>query len=56
MVEMGLLVPILETLQSGDPTVQCNSCACAAMLASSGMCVFIHAQVGVPGDEKCFCL
>ncbi|XP_062326137.1 uncharacterized protein LOC134027035 [Osmerus eperlanus] len=35
VVEMGLLVPILETLQSGDPTVQCNSCACAAMLASS---------------------
>ncbi|KAJ8291163.1 hypothetical protein GJAV_G00022140 [Gymnothorax javanicus] len=33
--EMGLLEPILDLLESGDLTVQCNSCACMAMLAMS---------------------
>ncbi|XP_044230260.1 vacuolar protein 8-like [Thunnus albacares] len=35
VIEMGILVPILELFQSGDPTAQCHSCACVAMLASS---------------------
>uniref|UniRef100_A0A3Q0SDH1 Vacuolar protein 8 n=1 Tax=Amphilophus citrinellus TaxID=61819 RepID=A0A3Q0SDH1_AMPCI len=35
VIEMGMLVPILELFQSGDPTAQCHSCACVAMLASS---------------------
>ncbi|XP_041828397.1 vacuolar protein 8-like [Melanotaenia boesemani] len=35
MIEMGMLVPILELFKSGDPTAQCHSCACVAMLASS---------------------
>ncbi|XP_062426858.1 uncharacterized protein LOC134137799 [Rhea pennata] len=35
VVQMGLLEPILELLESGDPTVQCNSCACAMTLAIS---------------------
>ncbi|KAG2467392.1 VAC8 protein, partial [Polypterus senegalus] len=35
VVQMGLLEPILELLGSGDQTVQCNSCACVAMLATS---------------------
>ncbi|CAK6966002.1 uncharacterized protein LOC128375855 [Scomber scombrus] len=34
-IEMGILIPILELFQSGDPTAQCHSCACVAMLASS---------------------
>ncbi|KAM4625069.1 uncharacterized protein ACJ7VT_003550 isoform 1-T1 [Polymixia lowei] len=33
--EMGMLEPVLEMFQSGDPTVQCHSCACLVMLASS---------------------
>ena len=33
---IGMLVPLLEMLQSGYPTVQRNSCQCAALLASSG--------------------
>ncbi|KAM7403457.1 hypothetical protein PAMA_004084 [Pampus argenteus] len=35
VIEMGMLIPILELFQSGDPTAQCHSCACVAMLASS---------------------
>lgn len=35
VVRMGMLVPVLEMFQSADPTVQCNSSACVAMLASS---------------------
>ncbi|KAI1895772.1 hypothetical protein AGOR_G00110220 [Albula goreensis] len=35
VVEMGILDPILDLLESEDPTVQCNSCACVAMLATS---------------------
>ncbi|KAJ8399447.1 hypothetical protein AAFF_G00411590 [Aldrovandia affinis] len=35
VVEMGMLEPILDMLESGDPTLQCNSCACVAMLANS---------------------
>ncbi|XP_009687166.2 uncharacterized protein [Struthio camelus] len=35
VVQMGLLEPILELLESGDPTVQCNSCACTMTLAIS---------------------
>ncbi|MEQ2220417.1 hypothetical protein ILYODFUR_005263 [Ilyodon furcidens] len=35
VIEMGMLVPLLELFQSGDPTAQCHSCACVAMLASS---------------------
>ncbi|RXM99449.1 Vacuolar protein 8 [Acipenser ruthenus] len=35
VVEMGMLEPILELLESGDPTVQCNSCACVATLTTS---------------------
>ncbi|KAM7376199.1 hypothetical protein PAMP_005942 [Pampus punctatissimus] len=35
VIEMGMLVPILELFQSDDPTAQCHSCACVAMLASS---------------------
>ena len=37
IVEMGVLEPILDLLESGDLTVQCNSCACVAMLATSGL-------------------
>ncbi|XP_048387230.1 uncharacterized protein LOC125452618 isoform X4 [Stegostoma tigrinum] len=35
VVQVGLLEPILELLRSGDATVQCNSCACVATLATS---------------------
>ncbi|KAM4542073.1 uncharacterized protein PAE49_018842 isoform 2-T2 [Odontesthes bonariensis] len=35
VIEMGMLAPILELFQSGDPAAQCHSCACVAMLASS---------------------
>ncbi|XP_043542008.1 vacuolar protein 8-like isoform X2 [Chiloscyllium plagiosum] len=35
VVQVGLLEPILELLHSGDATVQCNSCACVATLATS---------------------
>lgn len=33
---MGVLVPMLEMFQSCDVAAQCHSCACVAMLASSG--------------------
>lgn len=36
VVEMDLLEPILELLESDDITVQGNSCACLMMLADSG--------------------
>ncbi|XP_010123026.1 PREDICTED: vacuolar protein 8-like [Chlamydotis macqueenii] len=35
VVQMGLLEPILDLLESEDPTVQCNSCACTMILAIS---------------------
>ncbi|KAM8913701.1 LOW QUALITY PROTEIN: uncharacterized protein AB9W97_005864 [Spinachia spinachia] len=35
VIEMGMLVPILELIQSGDATARCHSCACVAMLVSS---------------------
>ncbi|XP_029901003.1 vacuolar protein 8-like [Myripristis murdjan] len=35
VIEMGMLAPLLEMFQSGDPTAQCHSCACVAVLASS---------------------
>ncbi|XP_029878994.1 vacuolar protein 8-like isoform X4 [Aquila chrysaetos chrysaetos] len=35
VVQMGLLEPILDLLESEDPTVQCNSCACTMILAVS---------------------
>ncbi|XP_030912133.1 vacuolar protein 8-like [Geospiza fortis] len=35
VVQMGLLEPILDLLESEDPTVQCNSCACIMTLAVS---------------------
>ncbi|XP_072189806.1 uncharacterized protein [Excalfactoria chinensis] len=35
VVQMGLLEPILDLLESEDPTVQCNSCACTMTLAVS---------------------
>nr|XP_006123909.2 vacuolar protein 8-like [Pelodiscus sinensis] len=35
VVQMGLLEPILELLESCDSTVQCNSCACIMTLAVS---------------------
>ncbi|KAM9709011.1 uncharacterized protein ACNS7B_001115 isoform 2-T2 [Menidia menidia] len=35
VIEMGMLVPILELFQSGDPAAQCHSCACVALLATS---------------------
>ncbi|XP_053792965.1 uncharacterized protein LOC128784985 isoform X3 [Vidua chalybeata] len=35
IVRMGLLEPILDLLESEDPTVQCNSCACIMTLAVS---------------------
>ncbi|KAG8444443.1 hypothetical protein GDO86_009574 [Hymenochirus boettgeri] len=35
VVQMGLLEPILELLESGDSAVQCNSCACIMTLAIS---------------------
>ncbi|XP_031957977.1 vacuolar protein 8-like isoform X3 [Corvus moneduloides] len=35
VVQMGLLEPILDLLESEDPTVQCNSCACVMTLAVS---------------------
>ncbi|XP_029452361.1 vacuolar protein 8-like isoform X2 [Rhinatrema bivittatum] len=35
VVQVGLLEPILELLESGDSTVQCNSCACIMTLAMS---------------------
>lgn len=37
VIETGMLVPLLELFQSGDPMAQCHSCACVAMLASSGL-------------------
>ncbi|XP_071596939.1 uncharacterized protein [Heliangelus exortis] len=35
VVQMGLLEPILDLLESEDPAVQCNSCACTMTLAVS---------------------
>ncbi|XP_010179312.1 PREDICTED: vacuolar protein 8-like [Mesitornis unicolor] len=35
VVQMGLLEPILDLLESEDSTVQCNSCACVMTLAVS---------------------
>ncbi|XP_067398623.1 uncharacterized protein [Emydura macquarii macquarii] len=35
VVQMGLLEPVLELLESGDSTVQCNSCSCIMILAVS---------------------
>ncbi|XP_052530764.1 uncharacterized protein LOC128076738 [Tympanuchus pallidicinctus] len=35
VIQMGLLEPILDLLESEDPTVQCNSCACTMTLAVS---------------------
>ncbi|XP_069090766.1 uncharacterized protein [Pleurodeles waltl] len=35
VVEVGLLEPVLELLESDDAAVQCNSCACIMTLASS---------------------
>ncbi|XP_076013705.1 uncharacterized protein LOC143006231 [Genypterus blacodes] len=35
VIELGMLVPLLELLQSGDPITQCHSCACLALLTSS---------------------
>ncbi|KAL7888164.1 hypothetical protein AOLI_G00031380 [Acnodon oligacanthus] len=35
VIEMGILEPLVDLLQSGDRTVQCNSSACIALLASS---------------------
>ncbi|XP_065691062.2 uncharacterized protein [Patagioenas fasciata] len=35
VVQMGLLEPVLDLLESEDPTVQCNSCACTMILAVS---------------------
>ncbi|OXB68428.1 hypothetical protein ASZ78_010049 [Callipepla squamata] len=35
VIQMGLLEPILDLLESDDPTVQCNSCACTMTLAVS---------------------
>ncbi|XP_036438503.1 vacuolar protein 8-like [Colossoma macropomum] len=35
VIEMGVLEPLVDLLQSGDRTVQCNSSACIALLASS---------------------
>lgn len=43
VIEMGMLVPILELFQSGDGTAQCHSCACVAMLASSGQLLKVFA-------------
>ncbi|XP_063765755.1 uncharacterized protein LOC134882030 isoform X3 [Eleginops maclovinus] len=41
VIEMGMLVPILELIQSGDSNAQSHSCACVCMLASSGHCLSI---------------
>ncbi|KAM4771669.1 uncharacterized protein WCC33_003450 isoform 2-T2 [Rhinophrynus dorsalis] len=35
VVQVGLLEPVLELLESGDSAVQCNSCACVMTLAIS---------------------
>ncbi|XP_030644651.1 vacuolar protein 8-like [Chanos chanos] len=35
VIEMDFLEPLQDMLQSGDPTIQYNSCACIALLASS---------------------
>ncbi|KAL7871850.1 hypothetical protein SRHO_G00068330 [Serrasalmus rhombeus] len=35
VIEMGILEPLVDLLQSGDHTVQCISSACIALLASS---------------------
>ncbi|KAM4723432.1 LOW QUALITY PROTEIN: uncharacterized protein FYW61_014188 [Anableps anableps] len=35
VIEMGMLMPLLELFQSGDPMAQCHSCACVTILASS---------------------
>ncbi|XP_008492310.1 vacuolar protein 8 isoform X4 [Calypte anna] len=35
VVQMGLLEPILDLLESEDPAVQCNSCACTMTLAGT---------------------
>ncbi|XP_038155468.1 vacuolar protein 8-like [Cyprinodon tularosa] len=35
VIETGMLVPLLELFQSGDPTALCHSCACVTLLASS---------------------
>ncbi|KAM4625070.1 uncharacterized protein ACJ7VT_003550 isoform 2-T2 [Polymixia lowei] len=44
--EMGMLEPVLEMFQSGDPTVQCHSCACLVMLASSDCSTRVLCQIG----------
>lgn len=36
VIEMDLLEPILELLESDDINIQGNSCACLMMLADSG--------------------
>ncbi|XP_059907800.1 uncharacterized protein LOC132457564 [Gadus macrocephalus] len=33
--EMGVLPPLLEIVQAGDPGARCHACACVTMLASS---------------------
>ncbi|KAI9537664.1 hypothetical protein NQZ68_022325 [Dissostichus eleginoides] len=35
VVEMGMLVPILDLIRSGDSSAQSHSCACVCLLASS---------------------
>ncbi|XP_077207900.1 uncharacterized protein LOC143844525 isoform X2 [Paroedura picta] len=35
VIQMDLLEPILQLLESNDATVQCNSCACIMILAAS---------------------
>ncbi|XP_077145416.1 uncharacterized protein LOC143807593 [Ranitomeya variabilis] len=46
VVKMGLLEPILELLESGDSTVQCNSCACIMTLAISE---YSREAIGIAG-------
>ncbi|XP_061599323.1 uncharacterized protein LOC133462198 [Cololabis saira] len=36
VIQMGMLVPVVEMFQSGDAAAQSHSCACVALLASSG--------------------
>ncbi|KAM4040961.1 uncharacterized protein ACNLHF_012186 [Anomaloglossus baeobatrachus] len=49
VVQKGLLEPILELLESGDSTVQCNSCACIMTLAISENC---REAIGVAGGVQ----
>ncbi|KAL8186555.1 UNVERIFIED_CONTAM: hypothetical protein K2H54_073991 [Gekko kuhli] len=55
VIQVDLLEPILELLESNDTMVQCNSCACIMILAVSGIFInmhFLHALSSVYSSRK----